>query len=84
MLDQFPIPFHPYIVDVVDVKADDHCGYRGLAALLGVGEESWAIVRMHLLKELNQYRNEYIQLFGGKNHFEYLKNSLLVDRFAMV
>ena len=40
-LDQFPVGYHPYIVDVVDVKADGHCGYRAVAAQLGMGEESW-------------------------------------------
>ncbi|XP_068475180.1 uncharacterized protein [Phaseolus vulgaris] len=42
-LDQFPVGYHPYIVDVVDVKADDLCGYRVVAAQLGMGEESWAV-----------------------------------------
>ncbi|XP_068501365.1 protein FAR1-RELATED SEQUENCE 6-like [Phaseolus vulgaris] len=51
-LDQFPVGYHPYIVDVVDVRADGHCGYRAVAAQLGMGEESWAVVRMNLLKEL--------------------------------
>ena len=45
MLNQFPVGIHPYIVDV---KVYDHCGYRALAALLGTGEESWAIVCMNL------------------------------------
>jgi len=75
MFDQFSIRFHPYIVDV---KADGHCGYRVVAALLGMEEESLVVVRMHLLKELNQCQNEYIQLFGGENRFEYLKNYFLL------
>ena len=28
LLDQFPIGFHSYIVDIVDVNVDYHCGYR--------------------------------------------------------
>ncbi|XP_068483362.1 uncharacterized protein [Phaseolus vulgaris] len=40
--DQFPVGYHPYILDVVDVKVDGHCGYRAIAAELGMGEESWA------------------------------------------
>ncbi|XP_068504274.1 uncharacterized protein [Phaseolus vulgaris] len=40
---KFPVGYHPYIVDVVDVKADGHCGYRVVAAQLGMGDESWAI-----------------------------------------
>jgi len=39
-------------VDVIDVKADGHCGYRSIAALLGMGEESWPLIRMDLYKEI--------------------------------
>ncbi|XP_068492229.1 uncharacterized protein [Phaseolus vulgaris] len=35
---------NPYIVDNIDVKASGHCGYRAVGALLGMGEESWAII----------------------------------------
>jgi len=50
MLEQFSVGIHPYIVDIIDVKADSHCGYRVIGALLGMGEESWTIVRMNLHK----------------------------------
>ncbi|XP_068486332.1 uncharacterized protein [Phaseolus vulgaris] len=82
-LDQFPVGYHPYIVDVVDVKADGHCGYRAVAAQLGMGEESWVVVRMNLLKELSEWRQEYVQLFGGDDRYEYLKKSLLVEHMSM-
>jgi len=36
MLDQFFMGIHPHIVAIVDVKADDHCGYRAVVALLGM------------------------------------------------
>jgi len=52
MLDQFPIGFHSYIVDVVDKFANGHCGYCVVAALLGMREESCVVVHMNLLKEL--------------------------------
>ena len=65
MIQQFPVGIHPYIVDIVDVKADGHYGYRVVGALLGMGEESWATVRMNLHKELCQWRQEYIDLFDG-------------------
>jgi len=73
MVDQFPIGIHPYIIDVVDVVADGHCGYRAVTALLGMGEESWVVVRMNLLKDLSNFRVEYLQLFGGQDWFEFLK-----------
>jgi len=40
MLDQFHPKCHPYILDVIDVKVDGHCGFRAIASLLGMGEES--------------------------------------------
>ena len=48
MLDQF-VPFiQGFIEDVVDVKADGNCGYWSVAALLGMGEDSWALMRNEL------------------------------------
>ena len=70
MLDQFPIGYHPYIVDVVDVKVDGHCGYHVVAFELGMREESWAVVRMNLLKELTEWRQKYVELFGGDEQYE--------------
>ena len=40
MLDQFHLACHPYIIGVIDVKADGHCVYQAIVALLGMGEES--------------------------------------------
>ena len=40
MLDQIAPFMHGFIEDVVDVKVDGNCGYRSLAALLDMGEES--------------------------------------------
>jgi len=53
MLDQFHPICHPYIVNVVDVVADGHCGYRCIATFLGMGEESWPLIRHDLFKELS-------------------------------
>jgi len=43
MLDQFHLKCHPYILDVIDVKVNGHCGFRAIASLLGMGEESWLL-----------------------------------------
>ncbi|KAL5127192.1 hypothetical protein HKD37_14G039656 [Glycine soja] len=59
--------FHPY-------------GYWAIAALLGMGEESWSLVCNHLHKELTKY----INLLGDIKRFEELKCSLLVDGLSMV
>ncbi|KAL5170185.1 putative protein phosphatase 2C 1 [Glycine soja] len=84
MLDQFASFFQGFIRDVVDVKADGNCGYRSIGALLGMGEDSWPLVRNELLKELGRWSHEYMNLFGGTERFEQLKLSLLVDGFSKV
>jgi len=79
MLDQFHPCIHDSIVNIVDVKTDGNCGYRAIAALLGMGEDSWSLVHNHLLKELTKWSDEYINLVGGIDRFEELKHFLLVD-----
>jgi len=65
MLDQFHPCIHDSIENIVDVKAYGNCGYRAIAALLGMGEDSWSLVCNHLLKELAKWSDEYINLLGG-------------------
>jgi len=81
-------PLYPSIQDsienIIDVKADGNCGYRAIAALLGIGEESWSLVCNHLYKKLTSWSEEYINLLGGIERFEELKCSLLVDGLSMV
>jgi len=70
MLDQFAHFIQGFTEDVVDVKANGNCGYRFIAALLGIGEESWLMVRKELIKELGKWLHDYINLFGGTERFE--------------
>ncbi|XP_028187842.1 uncharacterized protein LOC114374395 [Glycine soja] len=84
MLDQFHPFIHNFIENIVDVKANCNFGYHAIATLLGMGEDSWSLVRNHLLKELGKWSNEYINLFGGTERFEELRRSLLVDELSMV
>ncbi|XP_014511709.1 uncharacterized protein LOC106770412 [Vigna radiata var. radiata] len=79
MIDQFDSITHPFIVDVVDVVANGHCGYRCIAALLGLGEDSWPVIRNDLYKELGNWRDEYGRLVGGTDVVDKLKQSLLVE-----
>ena len=58
MLDQFHPCIQDFIENIIDVKADGNCGYRAIAALLGIGEESWSLVRNHLHKELTSWSEE--------------------------
>ncbi|KAL5147558.1 Protein FAR1-RELATED SEQUENCE 5 [Glycine soja] len=84
MLDQFAPFIQGFIRDVVDVEADGNCGYWSIVALLGMGEDSWPLVRNEFIKELGKWSHEYINLFGGTKRFEQLKLSLLVDEFSKV
>ncbi|XP_028246699.1 uncharacterized protein LOC114424025 [Glycine soja] len=72
------------IENIIDVKVNCKCGYRAIVALLGMGEDSWSLVRNHLHKELISWLEEYINLLGGIERFEELKRFLLVDRLFMV
>ncbi|XP_014490336.1 uncharacterized protein LOC106753063 [Vigna radiata var. radiata] len=80
MIDQLDSITHPFIVDVVDVVADGNCGYRCIAALLGLGEDSWPVIRNDLYKELNNWHDEYGRLVGGIDVVDKLKQSLLVEQ----
>ena len=54
MLEQFHPICQPYILDVVDVVVDGHCGYRCIVSLLGIFDNSWPLIRHDLYKELSQ------------------------------
>ncbi|KAL5158564.1 Protein FAR1-RELATED SEQUENCE 5 [Glycine soja] len=84
MLDQFPPFMHGFIEEVVDVKADGNCGYRSIFALLGMGEECWAVMRNKLIKELGKWSQDYIKIFGGTERYEQLRLSLHVDGLSKV
>ena len=71
MLDQFHPCIHDFIENIVDVKTDGNCGYCVIVALLGMGEDSWSLVRNHLLKEVVQWFDEYIDLLGGIDKYEH-------------
>ncbi|KAH1264543.1 hypothetical protein GmHk_01G000450 [Glycine max] len=84
MLDQFAPFMQGFIEDVVDVKADGNCGYQTVSALLGIGEESWAVKRNELIKELGKWSQDYIKIFGGTERYEQLRLSLHVDGLSKV
>lgn len=84
MMDQFPVEIHPFIEDIIDVKGDSNCGYRAVAAQLGMGEESWALVRQDLIRELQQWQDNYAKLFGSNDRVAELRKSLYVGKQASV
>ncbi|XP_014631481.1 uncharacterized protein LOC114411167 [Glycine soja] len=79
MLDQFQPFIHDFIDNIIDVQADGNYGYWSVSGLLGMGEDSWSLVRTHLLIELGKFLEDYIKLFGGTDKFEELRISLHVD-----
>lgn len=52
---------------------DEHCGCRSITTLLGMGEESRALVRMDLFKELSAWHDEYATIVSGHERVEQLK-----------
>ena len=84
MLDQFQPFMHDFIDNIVDARADGNCGYQAVAGLLGMCEESWSLIRTHLLIELAKFTKDYIKLFGGTDKFEDLRMSLHVDGLTTV
>ncbi|KAL8474342.1 hypothetical protein ACS0TY_030981 [Phlomoides rotata] len=51
---QMPIEYQPYVVDIKNVMADGHYGFRAVAALMGFGEDDWPRVRQDLMNELGK------------------------------
>ena len=84
MLDQFQPFMHDFTDKIVDVKGDGNYGYRSVAGLLGIGQDSWSVVRNHLLKELANFSEDYVKLFGDTERFKELRMSLLVDGLTKV
>ncbi|KAJ9553050.1 hypothetical protein OSB04_017095 [Centaurea solstitialis] len=54
-INQFLSFFHPYIMQVEDVKGDGNCGFRAIAVWLGRHEDEWPSVRYDLMEELIIY-----------------------------
>jgi len=44
VLDQFHLTCNICIVGVLNFVANGHCGYKGIVALLGMGEKSWSLI----------------------------------------
>ena len=79
----FPHQIHKHIVNIVDVKADGHCGYRSIAGLLGMGEDGWGTVQQDLTHELQTFHDEYVQLYRSIDRVAELVYSLsCLDSFA--
>ena len=53
----------PYIHHVKDVAADGNFDFRVVANLIVLGEDNWIQVRRDLIDELQNYFDDYTQIF---------------------
>ena len=75
-IDQMPNFMKPYIEKIVNVDGDGYCGYRVVAENLGLGSDSYGLVRLALIKELTGKRNDYLGIYGGEDRLKFLIDSL--------
>ncbi|XP_027192581.1 PKS-NRPS hybrid synthetase cheA-like [Cicer arietinum] len=61
-----PVEIHKFIDDIIDVGEDGNCGYRAVAALLGMGENFWAFIRQECVVELQEFMSHYEIIYGGQ------------------
>jgi len=65
-----------YIERIVDVIGDRHSGFRAIAESLGLIEESHIMVRIALIKEVKEHRNDYIEIYVGEDRYNYILDGL--------
>jgi len=66
----------PFIEKVVDVIGDKHCGFRAIAEFMGLTEQSHIMIRTLLIQELKHHRGDYVEVFAGEDHYNYILNGL--------
>jgi len=66
----------PYIERVVDVIGDGHCGFRVIAESVGLTKESHVMVRRELIKELEEHRNKYIEIYSSECRYNHILDGL--------
>ncbi|AES94826.2 OTU-like cysteine protease [Medicago truncatula] len=61
---------------VVDVIGDGHCGFRAIAKFMGLTEKNHLMIRTHLIQELIDHRDDYVEVFAGEDRYNYILNGL--------
>jgi len=56
----------PFIEKVVDVIGDGHCGFRVIAEFMRLTEQSHIMIRTHLIQELKDHRDDYVEVYVGE------------------
>ncbi|XP_019173927.1 PREDICTED: uncharacterized protein LOC109169514 [Ipomoea nil] len=83
---QLPVIFHPFIMQVQDVRSDGNCGFRAVALCLGFKEDEWFKIRSNLIEELESHKMEYTNMFGTQGWYNVynMLNFFAQDRCAPV
>jgi histone-lysine N-methyltransferase SETD2 len=76
LIHHMPLFMHSYIEDIIDVKGNGHCGFRVVAEHLGKGEESHVLIRRALIRELNMFRSDYLNIYGNEERLQYINDGL--------
>lgn len=68
-LEYLPEVYRSFIEDIQDVCNDGNCGYRAVASLMGLNEQTgWKQVRHSLIQEMLKNRGYYEKVFGADFH----------------
>ncbi|KEH41623.1 hypothetical protein MTR_1g052890 [Medicago truncatula] len=65
----------PFIEKMVDVLGDGHCGFRAIVEFMGLAEQNHIMIRTHLIQELKDHTDDYIEVFAGEDRY----NNILID-----
>lgn len=68
---ELPSCISKYIIEVVDVMGDGHCGYRVISLALGMGND-WKLVRSDIAKEIQNNFSLYANIYGNERCLELL------------
>ena len=66
----------PFIEKVVDVIGDGHCGFRAIAEFMGLTEQSHFMIHTHLIQDLKDHRDDYVEVYAGEDRYNYILNGL--------
>jgi len=66
----------PFIEKMVDVIGDGHCEFRTIAEFMGLTEQSHIMIHTHLIQELKDHRDDYVEVYAGEDRYNYILNDL--------
>ena len=78
---ELPWFIRPFVVQLLDVARDGHCGFRVAAHCLGIGKDRFLYVRQKLIEEID-FRRQFYLKEGTFLDFERDYQSLIVSSGA--